>query len=61
LEYAIVTFILDQPSKEEGVHVGSIARAVGGSAATISDALDKLMDDGLVFTTIDDSHFKVAD
>lgn len=61
LEYAIITFILSQPSNNEGVHVGSIARAVGGSAVTISNALDKLMDDGLVFTTIDDSHFKVAD
>ncbi|KAG1832030.1 replication protein A subunit RPA32 [Suillus variegatus] len=61
LEYMIITFMLSQPSKEEGVHVRSIARAVGGNAAAISDALDKLMDDGLVFTTIDDSHFKVAD
>ncbi|KAG0707672.1 replication protein A subunit RPA32 [Suillus ampliporus] len=61
LEYAIVTFMQNQPSNEEGVHVGAIARAVGGSAVTINNALDKLMDDGLVFTTIDDSHFKVAD
>lgn len=61
LEYAIITFMLNQPSKEEGVHVGSIAHAVGGNAVTINNALDKLMDDGLVFTTIDDSHFKVAD
>ncbi|KAG1756689.1 replication protein A subunit RPA32 [Suillus paluster] len=61
LEYAIVTFMRNQPSNEEGVHVGAIARAVGGNAVTINNALDKLMDDGLVFTTIDDSHFKLAD
>ncbi|KAG2157200.1 replication protein A subunit RPA32 [Suillus clintonianus] len=61
LEYAIITFLQSQPTNEEGVHVGAVARAVGGNAVTISNALDKLMDDGLVFTTIDDSHFKVAD
>ncbi|KAJ8585599.1 replication protein A, subunit RPA32 [Rhizopogon salebrosus TDB-379] len=60
LQYEIVTFIHNQPANEEGVHVGAIARAIGGTALTISDALDKLMDDGLVFTTIDDSHFQVA-
>ncbi|OAX41970.1 replication protein A, subunit RPA32 [Rhizopogon vinicolor AM-OR11-026] len=60
LQYAIVTFIQSQHANEEGVHVGAIARAVGGTAVTISNALDTLMDDGLVFTTIDDSHFQIA-
>jgi hypothetical protein len=78
LQYAIVTFIQSQHANDEGVHVGAIARAVGGTAVTIrylshsaccpplvwrgylSNALDTLMDDGLVFTTIDDSHFQIA-
>ncbi|KAH7922100.1 replication protein A subunit RPA32, partial [Leucogyrophana mollusca] len=63
MQRAIIYFIRDQPENKEGVHVGAIARAVreDADAGTIGDALDKLMDDGLVFTTIDDSHFKVAD
>jgi replication factor A2 len=28
--------------------------------SVLSDALDKLMDEGIVYTTIDDSHFQVA-
>lgn len=35
LQYEIVTFIQSQPANEEGVHVGAIARAVGGTALTI--------------------------
>ncbi|PCH37976.1 replication protein A subunit RPA32 [Wolfiporia cocos MD-104 SS10] len=60
LQRRIVEFIMSQPAKEEGVHVGAIARAVGGQAHAISEALDRLMDEGHVFTTIDDSHFKVS-
>ncbi|KIY43364.1 replication protein A, subunit RPA32 [Fistulina hepatica ATCC 64428] len=53
-------------SSEEGVHIGAIARHVGGGnqsashAQTISDALDSLLDNGLVYTTIDESHFRVS-
>ncbi|EGN93261.1 hypothetical protein SERLA73DRAFT_189801 [Serpula lacrymans var. lacrymans S7.3] len=60
LQQSIISFILSQPTSTEGVHVGAIARAVGGDAITISDALDKLMDEGHVFSTINDSHFNVA-
>ncbi|KAF9004673.1 replication protein A subunit RPA32 [Cyathus striatus] len=62
LQRAIVRFILDQPPSDEGVHVAAIARAIGtdGDAHKISDALDKLMDEGHVFSTIDDSHFNVS-
>lgn len=35
LQYAIMTFIQSQPAIEDGVHVGAIARAVGGTALTI--------------------------
>ncbi|KAG7452416.1 replication protein A, subunit RPA32 [Guyanagaster necrorhizus] len=61
LQRDIVHFMLKQESNEEGVHVASIARSIGGGdAQMISDALDRLMDDGVVFSTIDDSHFSVS-
>ncbi|KAF8077881.1 replication protein A subunit RPA32 [Lyophyllum atratum] len=62
LQQKIVRFISTQPRSEEGVHVSSIARATGsaGDAEKISDALDKLMDEGLVYSTIDDSHFNLS-
>ncbi|KAF9227683.1 replication protein A, subunit RPA32 [Gyrodon lividus] len=61
LHRLIITFMQSQPPNDEGIHVSAIARTVGGDAVTISEALDKLMDDGLVFATIDDSHFKLID
>jgi len=62
IQQKIVRYILNQPRTDEGVNVALIARAVGkeGDAEQISDALDKLMDEGLVYSTIDDSHFNVA-
>ena len=62
LQQRIVRFIAGEPRTDEGVHVSKIARAIGkdGDAERISDALDKLMDEGLVYSTIDDSHFNVS-
>ncbi|KAF5330919.1 hypothetical protein D9619_005432 [Psilocybe cf. subviscida] len=63
LQRKIVHFIMSQPLQDEGIHVAAIAKAIGASgedARKISDALDRLMDDGHVFTTIDDSHFNVS-
>ncbi|GLB34890.1 putative replication protein A, subunit RPA32 [Lyophyllum shimeji] len=62
LQQKIIRFISAQPRSDEGVHVSSIARATGtqGDAEKISDALDKLMDEGLVYSTIDDSHFNLS-
>jgi len=62
LQRSIARFILQQPSTDEGIHVAAIARAIGtaGDAQKISDALDKLMDEGLVYSTIDDSHFNIS-
>ncbi|KAI0670372.1 replication protein A subunit RPA32 [Trametes maxima] len=68
LQRQIVTFILSQPRSEEGVHVAAIARHIaannGGAqkeANSISEALDGLMDQGHVYTTIDESHFSVSE
>jgi len=62
LQRSIVRFIMSQPTREEGIHVGMIAQAVGNGIgpSTISDALDKLLNNGDVYTTIDDSHFNVS-
>ncbi|CAA7271641.1 unnamed protein product [Cyclocybe aegerita] len=63
LQRAILKFIIDQPPRDEGIHVALIAKAIGASpedANKIGAALDKLMDEGHVYTTIDDSHFNVS-
>lgn len=60
LQRNIINFMQSQTSDDTGIHVSAIARAIGGDAVAISDALDKLMDDGLVFSTIDESHFQLA-
>jgi len=62
LQRSIVRFILSQPTREEGIHVGKIAQAIGSGIdpTTISDALETLLNNGDVYTTIDDSHFNVS-
>jgi len=63
LQRAIVQFIMNQPTREEGVFIGVIAKAMGAGGVdshTISDALEKLLNNGDVYTTIDDSHFNVS-
>jgi len=60
MERSILKFIISQPISDEGVHVAAIARAIGGEAHLISGALDQLMEGGHVFSTIDDSHFKLS-
>lgn len=60
IQQKIIAFVLANNSSPDGVHVAAIARAMGGTAPEISDALDKLMDEGYVFTARDESHFKVA-
>ncbi|KAL0946592.1 hypothetical protein HGRIS_012793 [Hohenbuehelia grisea] len=50
----------DTPEAADGINIGAIARAIGGDAVKISAALDHLMDEGLIFTTSDENHFKLA-
>ncbi|KLO09683.1 nucleic acid-binding protein [Schizopora paradoxa] len=62
----IMEFINSQPDTMEGIHITAIARGVASmagnsvDAAEIASALDKLMDEGHVYSSIDDSHFKAA-
>jgi len=63
LQRRILEFIHSQSNLEEGVHISLVARAVAGpnfDSHQISTALEKLMDDGFVFTTVDDSHFQIT-
>ncbi|KAF8274919.1 hypothetical protein EI94DRAFT_7764 [Lactarius quietus] len=57
---SIVQFMLSQPHSREGVHVGAIVKAVGADAESIENALERLMDDGVIFSTIDEAHFQVS-
>ncbi|KAJ7632693.1 hypothetical protein FB45DRAFT_913192 [Roridomyces roridus] len=45
----------------EGAFVGDIAVALKAAPEDLSDCVDKMIDEGHVFTTIDDSHIKLAD
>ncbi|KIP09545.1 hypothetical protein PHLGIDRAFT_86640 [Phlebiopsis gigantea 11061_1 CR5-6] len=60
LQQRILRFILAQPNRQDGIPVTAIARAIGGQAAEISEALDILLDEGHVYTTMDDTHFDLA-
>jgi hypothetical protein len=43
---------------ESGIHVSEIAQVAGGELEEVSAALEVLLENGLVFTTVDESHFK---
>ncbi|KAI0748134.1 replication protein A subunit RPA32 [Daedaleopsis nitida] len=68
LQRQILMFMLSQPKTGDGIHVAAIARHIAtnhnagdGDAHSISSALDTLMDDGLVYSTTDESHFLVSE
>jgi len=60
VERQICKFLLEQPPSDEGIHVGNIARAIGGNAQAIGKALDNLLDEGHVYTTLDESHYALS-
>jgi len=57
---SIAHFMLNQPQRLEGIHVSAIAKAVGADAEAIEQALERLMDDGVIFSTIDETHFQIS-
>jgi len=57
---SIVHFMQSQPQRPEGVHVSAIAKAVGADAESIEQALERLMDDGIIFSTINETHFQIS-
>merc|ERR1719265_546909 len=43
--------------KEAGLHIDAVCAAVNGDAASVRAALEALVEDGDVYTTINDDHF----
>ncbi|ETW85830.1 hypothetical protein HETIRDRAFT_471029 [Heterobasidion irregulare TC 32-1] len=60
LQRNIIHFITAQPFSDDGVHASAISRGVKATGSEISSALEKLTDDGLIYTTSDDMHFNVS-
>ncbi|KAM6500462.1 replication protein A subunit RPA32, partial [Amanita muscaria] len=60
LQKAIIQFVIENASGAEGVHIAAIVRGVNTDKAKIDIAIEKLLDEGHVFTTMDDSHFNVS-
>jgi len=56
----ILQFIMNQPATEEGVNSAAILRALETTALALDQAIEQLMDDGLIYTTIDESHFRLV-
>jgi len=56
----VVRYLSSLPTNPEGAHVGDIAKALKADAMELSDTVDRLIDEGHVFTTIDDSHIQLA-
>ncbi|KAJ7449884.1 hypothetical protein FB451DRAFT_1286873 [Mycena latifolia] len=56
----VVRYLSSLPPNPEGFFVGDIAKALKVDAMELSDTVDRLIDDGHVFTTIDESHIQLA-
>ncbi|TFK98931.1 hypothetical protein BDV98DRAFT_552046 [Pterulicium gracile] len=59
LQKKIAHYLLNQ-SSDDGTHVSLIAQHVGGDPMEISAALEGLLEDGHVYTTVDDEHFLIS-
>ncbi|WWC96252.1 hypothetical protein V866_003119 [Kwoniella sp. B9012] len=58
LQRKIMEFVSKDDS-DDGVHVSLISRQVGsGNGEAVMDAVEQLMSDGMLFSTIDDLHVK---
>ncbi|KAJ7109452.1 hypothetical protein C8R44DRAFT_802555 [Mycena epipterygia] len=56
----VVRYLSSLPPNPEGTHVGDIAKALNYPAMELSDTVDRLIDEGHIFTTVDDSHIQLA-
>jgi len=56
----VVHYLQTAPPNPEGIFVGDIAKSLNCNAMELSTTVDKLIDDGFIFTTIDDSHIQLA-
>ncbi|KAF8625820.1 hypothetical protein AX15_005200 [Amanita polypyramis BW_CC] len=60
LQKSIIKFIIDNSTGDEGVHVAAIMRGLNTDRSKIDPAIDKLLDEGHIFTTMDEAHFNVS-
>jgi len=60
VEQQIIQVILNHPQRNEGVHIAAIARTIGGDPHAINAAIEKLLEEGAVYSTLDESHFNVT-
>ncbi|KAF8746121.1 hypothetical protein AX14_000173 [Amanita brunnescens Koide BX004] len=60
LQRSIIKFIIDNRKDEQGVHVAAILRGLNTDRSKIDGTIEKLLDEGHIFTTLDDSHFNVS-
>ncbi|WVQ83041.1 hypothetical protein IAT38_005179 [Cryptococcus sp. DSM 104549] len=62
LERKIMDVLNEDRDNEEGMHCTVIQRAIGGNEDNdnFTAAMTSLGDDGLIFSTIDEAHFKIA-
>ncbi|KAF8636502.1 hypothetical protein AX17_003317 [Amanita inopinata Kibby_2008] len=61
LQKTIFQFIKTSATGEEGIHVAAIMRSLNiADRSVIDPAIERLLDEGHIFTTMDDSHFNVS-
>ncbi|KZV69483.1 replication protein A, subunit RPA32 [Peniophora sp. CONT] len=61
VQKAIVEWIMSHPDDpDDGYHIGVISRHVNASEDEFAEALEALMENGTIFTTIDDTHVSLA-
>ncbi|KAJ7111543.1 replication protein A subunit RPA32 [Mycena crocata] len=56
----VINYLSSLAPNPEGTFVGDIATALKSDPMELSDTVDRLIDEGHVFTTIDDSHIQLA-
>jgi replication factor A2 len=52
----IMAFVQSAPPTNEGIHVQNIAQGIQASSSTVLQAVEQLILDGILYTTIDDDH-----
>ncbi|KAJ7219343.1 replication protein A subunit RPA32 [Mycena pura] len=57
---SIMHYLISQAVSPDGVHVADIAKALKCDAIELSDTVEKMIDNGNIFTTIDESHISPA-
>ncbi|KAJ3490229.1 hypothetical protein NLI96_g1587 [Meripilus lineatus] len=61
LEYSICMFLREQPKSKDGYHLHVICKGIKNpDHQGVGRAMDRLMDEGLVYSTIDDNNYNLC-